>query len=36
MIEEHEIVYDSALKMFQSWKERDEAWRDKGMINRAA
>ena len=36
MTEEHEMVYDSALKMFQSWEDRDEGWRDKGMIDRDA
>ena len=32
MTEEHEMVYDSALKMFQSWEDRDEGWREAGMI----
>ena len=36
MTEEHEMVYDSALKMFQSWEDRDEGWREAGMIDRDA
>ena len=36
MTEEHEMVYDSALKMFQSWEDKDEQWRENGMIDRAA
>ncbi|WP_352260230.1 acyl-CoA dehydrogenase family protein, partial [Psychrobacter sp. TB55-MNA-CIBAN-0194] len=30
------MVYDSALKMFQSWKDKDEQWRENGMIDREA
>ncbi len=36
MTEEHSMVYDSALKMFQSWKDKDEQWRENGMIDREA
>ena len=36
MTEEHQMVYDSALKMFQSWDPKDEQWRKNGMIDRAA
>ena len=36
MTEEHSMVYDSALKMFKSWEDRDEQWRESGMIDRAA
>ena len=36
MTEEHSMVYDSALKMFQSWKDKDEQWRENGMIDRKA
>ena len=34
--EEHEMVYDSALKMFKSWEEKDEQWREDGKIARTA
>ncbi len=34
--EEHEMVYDSALKMFKSWEEKDEQWREDGKIARSA
>lgn len=34
--EEHEMVYDSALKMFKSWGEKDEQWREDGKIARTA
>ena len=34
MTEEHEMVYESALKMFQSWEDRDEQWRENGKIDR--
>ena len=34
--EEHEMVYDSALKMFKSWEEKDEQWREDGTIARSA
>ena len=36
MTEEHSMVYDSALKMFQSWESKDEQWRENGMIDREA
>lgn len=36
MTEEHEMVYDSALKMFKSWEEKDEQWREDGKIARSA
>ena len=36
MTEEHSMVYDSALKMFQSWEDKDEQWRENGMIDREA
>lgn len=36
MTEEHSMVYDSALKMFKSWEEKDEQWRENGMIDRDA
>lgn len=36
MTEEHQMVYDSALKMFKSWETKDEEWRKNGMIDRAA
>ncbi len=36
MTEEHSMVYDSALKMFKSWEEKDEQWRENGMIDREA
>ena len=36
MTEEHEMVYESALKMFQSWEDRDEQWRENGKIDREA
>ena len=36
MTEEHSMVYDSALKMFKSWEDKDEQWRENGMIDRAA
>ncbi len=36
MTEEHQMVHDSALKMFQSWNEHDERWREQGMIDRSA
>ena len=36
MTEEHSMVYDSALKMFESWKDKDEQWRENGMIDREA
>ena len=36
MTEEHSMVYDSALKMFKSWDEKDEQWRENGMIDREA
>ena len=34
--EEHEMVYDSALKMFKSWEEKDQQWREDGKIARTA
>lgn len=34
--EEHEMVYDSALKMFKSWEAKDEQWREDGKIARTA
>ena len=36
MTEEHSMVYDSALKMFGSWEDKDEQWRENGMIDREA
>lgn len=36
MTEEHQMVYDSALKMFQSWEAKDEQWRENGMLDREA
>ncbi len=36
MTEEHQMVHDSAFKMFKSWDHKDEEWRDNGMIDRAA
>ena len=30
------MVYDSALKMFKSWEDKDEQWRENGMIDREA
>lgn len=36
MTEEHEMVYESALKIFQSWEDRDEQWRENGKIDREA
>ncbi|HBH33136.1 MAG TPA: acyl-CoA dehydrogenase [Psychrobacter sp.] len=36
MTEEHEMVYESALKMFQSWEDKDEQWRENGKIDREA
>ena len=36
MTEEHSMVYDSALKMFKSWEDKDEQWRESGMIDRKA
>ena len=36
MTEEHGMVYDSALKMFKSWEDKDEQWRENGMIDREA
>ncbi|MBU5615526.1 acyl-CoA dehydrogenase family protein [Psychrobacter sp. TAE2020] len=36
MTEEHQMVHDSALKMFKSWDHKDEEWRANGMIDRAA
>jgi len=36
MTEEHSMVYDSALKLFNSWEARDEQWRENGMIDRDA
>ena len=36
MTEEHEMVYESALKMFQSWEDKDEQWRKNGKIDREA
>jgi len=36
MTEEHSMVYDSALKMFKSWEDKDEQWRENGMIDREA
>lgn len=36
MTEEHSMVYDSALKMFKSWEDKDEQWRENGMIDRQA
>ena len=36
MTEEHQMVHDSALKMFKSWEPKDEQWRANGMIDRAA
>ncbi|MBO1530118.1 acyl-CoA dehydrogenase family protein [Psychrobacter sp. F1192] len=36
MTEEHGMVYDSALKMFNSWADKDEQWRENGMIDREA
>ena len=36
MTEEHEMVYESALKMFQSWEAKDEQWRENGKIDREA
>lgn len=36
MTEEHEMVYESALKMFQSWEAKDEQWRKNGKIDREA
>ncbi|KAA0915658.1 acyl-CoA dehydrogenase family protein [Psychrobacter sp. ANT_WB68] len=36
MTEEHSMVYDSALKMFKSWEEKDEQWRENGIIDREA
>ncbi len=36
MTQEHEMVYESALKMFQSWEDKDEQWRKNGKIDREA
>ena len=36
MTEEHSMVYDSALKLFKSWEDKDEQWRENGMIDREA
>lgn len=36
MTEEHQMVHDSALKMFKSWDHKDEEWRNNGMIDREA
>ena len=36
MTEEHQMVHDSALKMFKSWEPKDEQWRKNGMIDREA
>jgi long-chain-acyl-CoA dehydrogenase len=36
MTEEHQMVHDSALKMFQSWDQHDERWREAGILDRAA
>ncbi|MBP2280577.1 acyl-CoA dehydrogenase [Psychrobacter sp. PL15] len=36
MTEEHQMVHDSALKMFKSWDPKDEQWRENGQIDRAA
>ena len=36
MTEEHSMVYDSALKMFKSWEDKYEQWRENGMIDREA
>ncbi len=36
MTEEHDMVFDSALKVFKSWEPKDEQWREDGMIDRAA
>ena len=36
MTEEHQMVHDAALKMFQSWDPKDEEWRKNGMIDRSA
>ncbi len=36
MTEEHSMVYDSALKMFKSWEDKDEEWGENGMIDREA
>lgn len=36
MTEEHQMVHDSALKMFESWGPKDEGWRENGMIDREA
>ncbi|MUG32449.1 acyl-CoA dehydrogenase family protein [Psychrobacter sanguinis] len=36
MTEEHEMVYESALKLFKSWEDKDEQWRENGKIDRDA
>ncbi|WP_296404869.1 acyl-CoA dehydrogenase family protein [Psychrobacter sp.] len=36
MTEEHEMVYESALKLFKSWEAKDEQWREDGKIDRQA
>jgi len=36
MTEEHQMVQESAYKMFQSWDEHDERWLEEGVIDRAA
>lgn len=36
MTEEHSMVYDNALRLFKSWEDKDEQWRENGMIDREA
>ena len=36
MTEEHQMVHDSALKMFKSWEVNDEKWRENGVLDREA
>ncbi|WP_230661572.1 acyl-CoA dehydrogenase family protein [Psychrobacter sp. I-STPA10] len=36
MTQEHEMLYDSALKMFKSWEQYEEKWLTNGVLDRAA
>ncbi|SLJ84706.1 acyl-CoA dehydrogenase family protein [Psychrobacter sp. DAB_AL43B] len=36
MDEEIEMLHESALKLFKSWEQHDEKWRESGMLDREA
>ena len=36
MTEEHQMLHDSALKMFKGWEQYEEKWLDNGVLDRSA